>query len=70
MFVSNLQTSLTFEHQATLPDADDHNTSTSIIIPALGAKLTTEGRAILSLIMNAIVLAVEVDWTNMFSKDS
>ena len=35
LVVSSLQTSLTFERQATLPNADDHDTSTSIITPYL-----------------------------------
>ena len=33
--MSSLQTSLTFERQATLPNADNHDTSTSIITPYL-----------------------------------
>ena len=36
IFVSDLQTSLMFERQATFPNADVHDMLTSIITPYLG----------------------------------
>ena len=56
MFVSDLQTSLMFERQATHPNADDHDMLTLIIMPYLGKWV----RFVSVLTMNAMMVILAI----------